>query len=149
MFFKRLPKTAIVSLLSSISITQACQATALLEVGEFRLEEVSGGGCGMTLSAIDTSDKNLFVLFNGLDKNSMTMKINGKVTKFKRVEASGEEFYGQLTSQTFRSADGIQVHVVVKLGKQVDETIEIKVGTIRVEKNGQRVKLSVVGLAGC
>ncbi|MBW4563667.1 MAG: hypothetical protein KME32_21495 [Mojavia pulchra JT2-VF2] len=144
-------KIAILSLLTSCVLFQASQATALPKVGEFELEQISGRGCGMTLWKPNSANKNRFILFNGLNDNSMEMMINGKITKFNRVKANGKAFYGQKTFQTFRSQDGkITVDVAVKLGAKGEiETVAIKEGTVHVKQNQQKVKIPVVGDAGC
>ncbi|GAB1543489.1 hypothetical protein NUACC21_61640 [Scytonema sp. NUACC21] len=120
-------------------------------VGEFKFNEISGSGCGMTLWNPSRSNKNQFLFFNGLNNTSMEMKINGKITKFNRVKASGQKFYGQQTFQSFRERNGkIIVDVAVKLGAKGEiETVAIKQGTLVVKQNGQEVKLPVVGDAGC
>ncbi|QIR39239.1 hypothetical protein HCG51_22690 [Tolypothrix sp. PCC 7910] len=144
-------KIAIISLLTSFFIAQSASATALPKVGEFKFAQISGHGCGMTLWKPSSANKNRYVLFNGLTKNSMEMMVNGKITKFNRVKASGTVFYGQQTFQTFRSQDGkITVDVAVKLGAKGEiETVAIKQGTVTVKQNGKKVTIPVVGDAGC
>ena len=144
-------KIAIISLLTSFLIAQSAQATALPKVGEFKLNQITGHGCGMTLWKPSSTNKNRFILFNGLTNNSMEMMVNGKIIKFKRVKASGTAFYGQKTLQTFQSQNGkITVDVAVKLGAKGEiETVAIKEGTVTVKQNGQKVKISIVGDAGC
>ncbi|MDZ7960673.1 MAG: hypothetical protein RMY34_22795 [Aulosira sp. DedQUE10] len=144
-------KIVVISLLTSFLITQSASATALPKVGEFKFDQISGHGCGMTLWKPSSTNKNRYVLFNGLTKNSMEMMVNGKITKFNRVKASGTDFYGQQTFQTFRSQNGkITVDVAVKLGAKGEiETVAIKQGTVTVKQNGQKVTIPVVGDAGC
>lgn len=142
----------IVSLCSNMLISCASSVVANPPlVGEFTLNEISGQGCGMTLWKPHSSNKNRFVFFNGIGNNSMEMKINGRITKFSRIKASGQKFYGQQTLQTFRSQDGkTQVDVAVKLGLKGEiESLMIEESTIRVKQNGQEVKIIVVGDAGC
>ncbi|MBD2775863.1 hypothetical protein [Iningainema tapete] len=145
-------KIALISLFLIVAIIFANSGVAAPpKVGEFQLNEISGSGCGMTLWRQNRAEKNKLVFFNGLEKNSMEMKINGKITKFSRIKASGKEFYGQRTLQTFSNQDGkIMVDVAVKLGAKGEiESVAIKEGTIRVKQNGQEVKVPVIGDAGC
>lgn len=145
-------KIALISLFLIVAIIFANSGVAAPpKVGEFKLNELSGSGCGMTLWRQNRSDKNKFVFFNGIQKNSMEMKINGKITKFSRVKASGKDFYGQRASQIFSNQDSkITVDVAVKLGAKGEiESVAIKEGTISVKQNGQEVKVPVVGDAGC
>jgi hypothetical protein len=144
-------KIALISLFTSFVIAQSAQATALPKVDEFKFNQITGHGCGMTLWKPISTNKNRYILFNGLTNNSMEMLVNGKITKFKRVKASGTAFYGQKTFQTFQSQNGkITVEVAVKLGAKGEiETVAIKEGTVTVRQNGQKVKIPVVGDAGC
>ena len=41
-----------------------------------------GGGCGMSLWSANNDMPTSFLFFNGLEPNSMMMKIRGKMTKF-------------------------------------------------------------------
>ena len=127
------------------------QSVAHPRVGDFTLNQLSGAGCGMTLWQPKRSNNNRFIFFNGLQPNSMEMMIDGKMTKFRRIKATGQQFYGQKTSQTFRSQDGkTVVDVNVKLGAKGEiESVQIKQGTLRVTKNGQQTTIPVVGDAGC
>ncbi|BAY09684.1 hypothetical protein [Calothrix sp. NIES-2098] len=144
-------KIAVISLLTSFVIAQSAQATTLPKVGEFNLNQISGHGCGMTLWKPSSAHKNRFILFNGLTNNSMEMMVNGKIIKFNRVKANGQAFYGQKTFQTFSSQDRkITVDVAVKLGAEGEiESVAIKEGTVTVNQNGKKVKIPVVGDAGC
>jgi hypothetical protein len=149
--FKKMKKIPAIALFTSFLIAQSAQATILPKVGEFKLDQISGHGCGMTLWKPSSTNKNRFLLFNGLTNNSMEMMVNGKITKFHRVKANGQAFYGQKTLQIFRSRDGkITVDVAVKLGAKGEiETVAIKEGSVTVKQNGQKVKIPVVGDAGC
>ncbi|MGQ9872358.1 hypothetical protein [Leptodesmis sp.] len=78
--------------------------TANIQVEEFTLDEVGARGCGMHLWKADRKSSDHFVFFKffkGLNPDSMTMRINGQVVKFTRTAGTGDEFYGQQTSQTF------------------------------------------------
>jgi hypothetical protein len=79
------------------------------------------------------------------------MKINGEFVKFKRTEATGEDFYRQKTSQTFVSENGeTEVKVDVKLGEKGEiESVGISQGTLQIEQAGETVEIPVVGDAGC
>ncbi|MFQ3627037.1 MAG: hypothetical protein SNJ81_05635 [Cyanobacteriota bacterium] len=81
----------------------------------------------------------------------MRMLIDGKRLEFSRVDGSGQDFYGQKTTQTFRSAEGtITASVMVTLGEQGDiENVAIADGTIQIERAGATVEVPVVGDAGC
>lgn len=108
----------------------------------------------MTLYAADRSQfpaSQGFVFSNGLDETSMWMNINGSMLQFRRVDHSGEPFYGQYLSQTFQNDDqGIQVFVDVVLGELGEiESVEIESGTLGIEMDGRRRELAVVGDAGC
>lgn len=125
-------------------------STATPTINELKLEEISGG-CGMTLSKRDRAQDNSFVFFNGLDPDSMEMKINGEVMTFRRIDEAGEAFYGQYTSQTFANADGSMiVEVDVTLGEPGEiESVAIPEGTITVTQDGQSTTINVMGGAGC
>lgn len=128
-----------------------------LEIGQITIDTLmalGGGGCGMTLYAADQSQfpaSQGFVLSHGLEENSMRMEINGSILQFRRVDYSGEPFYGQYLSQTFQNDDqGIQVIVDVVLGAPGEiESVEIDSGTLGIEMDGIQRELSVVGDAGC
>jgi hypothetical protein len=144
-------KISAIALFTSFVIAQSAQATTVPKVGEFKLDQINGHGCGMTLWKPSSRNKNRFLLFNGLTNNSMEMMVNGKITKFNRVKANGQAFYGQKTFQSFRSRNGkITVDVAVKLGAKGEiETVAIKEGTVSVKQNGKKVAIPVVGDAGC
>ncbi len=120
-------------------------------IGEFSLAENNLYGCGMALWKPDRADRERYVFFNGIDDGSMRMLIDGKLLEFKRVDGSGQDFYGQKTTQTFRSNDGtITVSATVTLGEQGEiESVAIADGTIQVERDGATVEVPVVGDAGC
>lgn len=95
-----------------------------------------------------------FLFFNGLAQaagdNTALMKVNGEFVQFRRTAATGEERYGQQTSQTFVSQDGtIQLQVNVKYGEPGEiESLAVE-GTMQVQHNGQTIKIPVRGDAGC
>lgn len=129
-----------------------------IEIGQFTLQEIydiGAAGCGMTLwNAADSSQapgERGFLLVNGLDENSMLMKINGSVVRFQRTNFNGEAFYGQYASQTFQNSEqGIQVSADVVLGEQGEiESVSIPEGMLRIEMNGAMQEFAVVGDAGC
>lgn len=131
------------------------QAIAIGNFGFGDIDKLGAAGCGMTLwqpaeSAKSGGDRR-FILLNGLEVDSMLMKLNGNVVRFRRTAASGNDFYGQKTSQTFVSQDGkTTVRVNVTLGKKGEiESVEIKDGTLRVEQGSAVVEVPVVGDAGC
>jgi hypothetical protein len=123
----------------------------LLQVGELSLSQLSNRGCGMALRRKDQNRSDRFLLFNGLQSNAMSMLINGKMVQFDRIQSSGQAFYGQATSQIFRSQDGaITAQVNVSLGELGEiESVAVKEGLIRVIKGDQEVTIPVVGDAGC
>ncbi|GAB4478627.1 MAG: hypothetical protein OHK0037_40660 [Elainellaceae cyanobacterium] len=120
-------------------------------IGEFSLEENNLYGCGMALWKPDRTAQGQYVFFNGIEDGSMRMLIDDELVEFSRVDGSGQDFYGQQTTQTFRSADGmITASVTVALGEQGEiESVAIANGTIRVERDGATVEIPVVGDAGC
>jgi hypothetical protein len=125
--------------------------SAGLKVDEVTLERFQGKGCGMTLWRLNRKASNHYVFFNGIQENSMEMSINGKIQKFTRIKGNGEQFYGQMTSQTFQNkTKQIIVEVDVALGKKIDaEVIAISKGTIRVKRNTDILTMAVRGNAGC
>lgn len=126
-----------------------------LAIDEFAFEEISGRGCGMSLWRPDRQTRDRYLFFNALNdelnENPMEMKLNGEIVRFRRTEASGTEFYGQTTSQTFVSEDGsTQVTAAVELGELGEiESVAIQSGTLRVSQSGQTIEIPVVGDAGC
>ncbi|MBD2577348.1 hypothetical protein [Oscillatoria sp. FACHB-1406] len=125
-----------------------------LKVGEFTFQElnaVGGGGCGMSLWKPTRERVPKLVFFNGLNEGEMWMKIDGKLVKFQRIAASGEEFYGQTIAQTFQNEDKtLRVEVSVALGEKGEiESIAISSATIRIERAGEVIELSPIGDAGC
>lgn len=105
----------------------------------------------MTLWSPERSSGDRYLFFHGLNESPMEMKIDGKIVRFKRTEASGTEFYGQQTTQTFVSEDGmIQVTAEVVLGPPGEiESVAIPSGTLRISQTEQAIDLSVIGDAGC
>jgi hypothetical protein len=120
-------------------------------IGEFTLDQLSDRGCGMTLWKPDRESRDRFIFFNSINPGSMEMMIDGQMVRFNRIAASGEEFYGQQTSQTFRSEDGTTtVKVDVDLGMLGEiESIAIDEAIVNVNKDGQDVTLTLLGDAGC
>jgi len=120
-------------------------------IDEFSLAENNLYGCGMALWKPDRADRERYVFFNGVEDGSTRMLIDGKLLEFSRVDGSGQDFYGQKTTQTFRSNDGtITVSATVTLGEQGEiESVAIADGTIQVERDGATVEVPVVGDAGC
>lgn len=133
-----------------------CFLTNLAMSADFRvdkvtLEQFQGKGCGMTLWRLNRKASNHYVFFNGIQANSMEMSINGKIQKFTRIKGNGQQFYGQMTSQTFQNkTKKIIVEVDVVLGKKIDaEVMAIAKGTIRVKRNTDILSMAVRGSAGC
>ncbi len=106
------------------------------------------GGCGMTLIPANGQG---FVFFNGGAGEGMIMKLDGKLTRFRRTTGSGKEFYGQFSTQSFQSEDGAtQVDVTVTPGDQAGaEVMKIDAGTLRLKRGNATKELSVKGDAGC
>ncbi|MEO1210944.1 MAG: hypothetical protein AAFX78_15575 [Cyanobacteria bacterium J06638_20] len=135
------------------------EAAASVDVGGFTLDEIyelDAGGCGMTLWRVEAQSAapgdRLFILVNGIEDNSMLMKLNGEAVRFRRTAQSGEEFYGQYEEQTFQDAPGdITVEVSVDKGGVMGEieSVSIPGGTIKVIMAGEEVTIPVVGDAGC
>lgn len=127
-----------------------------MEVNTFTFEQLfqaGEGGCGMVLwkpDAIPQQDGILF--FHGLGKSFLgIMTLDSEIVGFNRTSASGQEFYGQQTSQTFVSEDGkVTLSVDVNLGKAGEiESINIPEGTITLKTQGKTKKIAVMGDAGC
>jgi hypothetical protein len=138
---------------SPVPESPASPAASSPAIGTYTVDELfeaGSGGCGMTLWSSDASPQAGFLFFNGVDGN-MLMRVDGDLVWFTRTAASGDEFYGQQTSQTFVSEDGsITVTVEVTLGEPGEiESVAIPAGTLQVEQNGQILTLPVVGDAGC
>ncbi|WP_156119876.1 hypothetical protein [Leptolyngbya sp. KIOST-1] len=133
------------------------QATAP-EVESFTVDELfaqGGGGCGMTLwERTGGPPEGGFVFFNGLPQPSgdgfTLMKLDGEFVRFRRTEATGPEFYGQQTSQTFVSQDDtLQLQVETTLGEPGEiESVAVE-GTLQLEQNGDTLEIPVEGDAGC
>ena len=131
------------------------QAIAIGDFGFDDIEKLGAAGCGMTLwrpeAAAQGAGDRRFILLNGLEADSMLMKLNGEVVRFRRTAASGNEFYGQQTSQTFVSPDGnTTVQANVTLGQTGEiESVAIQGGTLRVGRGSASVEVPVLGDAGC
>lgn len=120
----------------------------------FTLDELfkqDEGGCGMTLWEQQNNARSSQFLFAKNIKDDLAlMKIDGQFVRLRRSNVSGEEFYGNRTSQTFISEDGtIQVQTDITLGQRADESVELNNGTLQVTQNRQVVKFLVKGSAGC
>jgi len=135
------------------------EAQASITVGGFTLDEIydlGAIGCGMTLWRADAQSaapgERVFTLVNGIEEDSMLMKLNGEVIRFRRIEHSGEEFFDQYEEQTFQNnAQDIIVKVVVAKSETMGEieSIAIPSGTITVTMGGEVVEIPVEGDAGC
>ncbi len=139
------------------SVGAAAQGNSI-ELGTFQFDEfaeLNALGCGMTLWSVEenakTTTEREFLLINGLDDDTMLMRIDGNVTRFNRTNMDGEEFYGQAESQTFVSQDGgIMVDVDVELGEPGEiESVAIDSGMVQVKQGDAAVDVAVVGDAGC
>ena len=110
-----------------------------------------GGGCGMSLWKANNNMPMSFLLFNGLEPNSMMMKIRGKMTKFERTEAEGFDFHGQKTFQTFTNQEQkITVKVAVIRGEKGEtESVAIASGVILIVTEKDLQEMAVKGDAGC
>ena len=114
------------------------------------LFKVKGGGCGMSLWRKGNEAKQGFIFFNGVEEKSMWMKINGKMTQFRRTAATGQDFYGQKATQSFLSLDGLtQVDVTVQTGEKGYESLSIPDGTLKLRQGISLDQVSVQGDAGC
>ena len=138
---------------TQISEDSAEPVTELPQIESFTTDELfeaGGGGCGMSLWS-EASEVRSFLLFNGVDDDSMLMKIDGEFVKFRRTDFAGEAFYGQYPSQTFLSEDGtIRVEVNIKQGAAGEiESVAISEGRLRLERDGNKVEFAVAGDAGC
>lgn len=127
-----------------------------IEVGVFEsinaLFDAGGGGCGMSLSKTGTSPQaNKTLFFHGIPENPALMIFDGQVRRLSRTAASGEEFYGQQTSQTFMTEDdAVVVQVNVALGAEGEiESVNLPEGLLTIETQGQKLNIPVVGDAGC
>jgi hypothetical protein len=139
---------------NSSNITPVTEVATVPEVEGFTMDELfdsGGGGCGMSLWKAGSNPREATLFFNGIEANSTLMKINGEFVKFKRTDATGEDFYRQKTSQTFVSENGeTEVKVDVKLGEKGEiESVGISQGTLQIEQAGETVEIPVVGDAGC
>ena len=150
------PTTGIVNTNTSTNTDAGQETSALpIEVNTFtfdKLFEAGGGGCGMTLWEPGTSPREDGALFfHGLEDAMAFMVFDGEISKLSRTSASGEDFYGQQTAQTFITGDGaIAVQVSVTLGTSGEiESVSIPEGTITINTQGQTKDIPVVGDAGC
>ena len=128
-------------------------AAATVSVDGFTTDELfaaGSGGCGMTLWTTNAGMDD-YIFFNGLPEEDMWMKLDGRMTKFQRTAASGDEFYGQTNFQSFVSLDGTtEVEVTVTVGTEKGyEAVNIEQGTLRLNDANGVVEKVVVGDAGC
>lgn len=115
------------------------------------LNEVSAGGCGMSLWRAGESPRaEGILLFHGIDEPAV-MRFDGEFQSLERTAATGEEFYGQQSEQTFATADGeTTVRVSVALGEPGEiESVAIAQGTLAIETEGLINEIPVEGDAGC
>ena len=116
-----------------------------------QLSEADEGGCGMSLwRAGESPRSDGILLFNGVEGMALMM-FDDEFEKLDRTDASGEEFYGQQSQQTFETADGATtVRINVTLGEPGEiESVEISDGTLAVEAQGITTEIPVEGDAGC
>ena len=131
---------------------------AALDIGFFTTDELftqGGGGCGMTLWKQEDGLRPPGYLFYTRsaqrpgDEFTM-MKLNGEFVRFRRTAATGQEFYGQQTSQAFVSQDETtQLQVEVTLGQPGEIESVAVTGNLEVQHNGHTVDIPVRGDAGC
>ncbi|MBD2234567.1 hypothetical protein [Phormidium tenue] len=143
---------------SSSVLSDPADNPTLPAIDRFTLDELfaqDGGGCGMTLwHREDGLRSPEYLFFNGLAQPSADavalMKLNGEFIRFRRTAASGNEFYGQQTSQTFTSPDdAIKLHVDVTQGEPGEiESVSVT-GTLQLQQNGETTEIPVLGDAGC
>jgi hypothetical protein len=150
------PTTAV----SSDSPSPAAKITpeVAFNIQLFTLDELfnqGGGGCGMTLwRQEDGLRPPGYLFYNRLAQRAgdefTLMKINGEFMRFHRTAATGQEFYGQQTSQTFVNQEQtIQLQLDVALGQPGEiESFAVE-GTLQVQHHGQTLKIPVRGNAGC
>ncbi|MEO0409135.1 MAG: hypothetical protein AAF289_17465, partial [Cyanobacteria bacterium P01_A01_bin.135] len=91
-----------------------------------------------------------FIFFNGLDELAI-IPIGGEMVRLERKTATGEEFYGQFTSQTFVAPDAsVSATANVVLGEPGEiESVNIPSGTLIIQSNAEVTEIPVVGDAGC
>ncbi|MBW4460610.1 MAG: hypothetical protein KME47_10260 [Nodosilinea sp. WJT8-NPBG4] len=127
-------------------------------IDRFTLDELfaqDGGGCGMTLWHRDDGLRPTgYLFFNGLVQPSVDavalMKLNGEFIRFRRIAASGDEFYGQQTLQIFASPDdAIKLQVNVTLGEPGEIESASVEGNLQLQQNGEMTEIPVLGDAGC
>ena len=128
--------------------------TTVVQVDPFTLDELfdqGGGGCGMSLLQPNAAPGEGFLFTNGIDDSPALMKLDGQWVMLNRTAASGEEFYGQQTSQTFESEDGtVTVQIDVSLGAVGEiESVEFADVQLQVIQDTQVVDVPAVGGAGC
>ncbi len=143
---------------SSPMLSDPADNPTLPTIDRFTIDELfaqDGGGCGMTLWHRDDGLRSPgYLFFNGLAQPSAEavalMKLNGEFIRFRRIAASGDEFYGQQTSQTFASPDdAIQLQIDVALGEPGEiESVSVA-GTLQLQQNGEMTEIPVLGDAGC
>ena len=133
--------------------TESPTPTPSIDWALFTIDELfdaGSGGCGMTLLPVD-AEPGKFLLFNGIEPNSMKMIVNGSWMTFDKEAGEGEEFYGQHLKQTFSNADlDLIVETEVVLGEPGEiESVEISSGTVTLVSGESREEIPVNGDAGC
>ena len=124
------------------------------KVDSFTLDELfeqGAGGCGMSLLKPGAPPGEGFLFSHGMDEEPALMKIDGAWVWFQRTAASGERFYGQMTSQTFSNDDGsLIVETEVILGEEGEiESVDFSEAVLRLIYDGQTIEIAVEGGAGC
>ena len=140
------------------AIASTSPESVAFKVERFTLDELDkqgGGGCGMTLwKQTDGPRPPGYLFYNRMAQKAgdefALMKINGSFVRFRRTTATGQEFYGQRTSQTFVSQDkATLLQVDVKLGKPGEIESISTTGTLQVQHRGESWKMPIRGDAGC
>lgn len=122
-------------------------------IESFTLTELfaqGAGGCGMSLSQPDSAPGEGFLFVHGFGEDPALIKIDGEWVFLERTAVSGEEFYGQGTSQTFVDESGqIKVETEVSLGEKGNEAIQFPQALLRITRGDQTFEIPVEGDAGC
>lgn len=134
--------------------------TALPELGQYTFDELLAageeGGCGMVMLAPNTNPyQDGIYFFRGIGRGSQAapgyIEISDEIVALAQVSASGEEFYGQQTSQTFESENGaVTLQVDVTLGAAGEiESVDFAEGKLTLTSDGQSETYVAEGSAGC
>ncbi len=132
----------------------AASSAAMPAVDTFTTNELfaaGGGGCGMSLWRADAEPREEgFLFFSGLEGSAM-MRFDGELVALERDETTGEEFYGQYTSQTFVAPDdSLSATANVVLGEPGEiESVAIPAGTLLIQAGSATTEIPVTGDAGC